>query len=66
MESAGGGTGTDALEDLGGDAGGVAARSPELALTVHVDRTREYLAHLTALVSVLAMNYLYTGRFFET
>ncbi len=40
-------------------------RTAALALTVHLDKTREYLARLTSLVTALAMNYLYTDRFFE-
>jgi hypothetical protein len=40
-------------------------RTVALGLTVHLDRTRNYLARLTALVTTLAMNFLYTNRFFE-
>ena len=40
-------------------------RTSALALTVHLDKTREYLTRLTSLVTTLAMNYLYTDRFFE-
>jgi hypothetical protein len=40
-------------------------RTAELGLTVHLDKTREYLTRLTSLVTTLAMNYLYTDRFFE-
>jgi hypothetical protein len=41
------------------------ARADALGLTVHVDKTREYLTKLTSLVTALSMNYLYTDRFFE-
>jgi hypothetical protein len=40
-------------------------RTSALGLTVQLDRTREYLTRLTSLVTALAMNYLYTDRFFE-
>jgi hypothetical protein len=40
-------------------------RTGELRLTVHLDKTREYLTKLTSLVTALAMNYLYTDHFFE-
>ncbi len=40
-------------------------RSAALRLTIHLDKTREYLTKLTSLVTALAMNYLYTDRFFE-
>ncbi|HZH04185.1 MAG TPA: putative zinc-binding metallopeptidase, partial [Myxococcaceae bacterium] len=40
-------------------------RTSDLALTVRLDKTREYLTRLTSLVTALAMNYLYTDRFFE-
>ena len=40
-------------------------RTQELALTVQLDKTREYLTRLTSLLTALAMNYLYTDRFFE-
>jgi hypothetical protein len=40
-------------------------RTAALRLTVHLDKTREYLTRLTSLVTTLAMNYLYTDRFFE-
>ena len=47
-------------------AGGPPARAHRaLKLTVHLDKTREYLTKLTSLVTALAMNYLYTDRFFE-
>ncbi|MFZ5468414.1 MAG: putative zinc-binding metallopeptidase [Myxococcota bacterium] len=41
------------------------ARTTELSLSVHLDKTREYLTRLTSLLTALAMNYLYTDRFFE-
>ena len=40
-------------------------RATSLALTVHLDKTRDYLTRLTSLLTALAMNYLYTDRFFE-
>jgi len=40
-------------------------RAAALALSVHLDKTREYLTRLTSLLTTLAMNYLYTDRFFE-
>ncbi len=40
-------------------------RASVLGLTVHLHRTAEYLTRLTSLVTTLAMNYLYTDRFFE-
>ncbi len=40
-------------------------RTAQLNLTVHIDKTREYLTRLTSLLTALAMNYLYTDRFFE-
>jgi len=40
-------------------------RTVALNLTVQLDRTRECLTRLTSLVTALAMNYLYTDRFFE-
>jgi hypothetical protein len=40
-------------------------RTIALNLSVQLDRTREYLTRLTSLVTALAMNYLYTDRFFE-
>ncbi len=40
-------------------------RASALGLTVHVDSAREYLTHLTSLLTALSMNYLYTDRFFE-
>ncbi|HEX4622585.1 MAG TPA: hypothetical protein VH208_13570, partial [Myxococcaceae bacterium] len=43
----------------------LADRTVALGLTVHLDKTREYLARLTSLATALSMNYLYTDRFFE-
>ncbi|MDC0707264.1 putative zinc-binding metallopeptidase [Stigmatella sp. ncwal1] len=43
----------------------LAERTAALRLTVHLDKTREYLTKLTSLVTALAMNYLYTDHFFE-
>ncbi len=40
-------------------------RTTALNLTVQLDKTREYLTRLTSLLTALAMNYLYTDRFFE-
>ena len=40
-------------------------RTTALRLSIHLDKTREYLTKLTSLVTALAMNYLYTDRFFE-
>lgn len=40
-------------------------RATALQLTVQIDKTREYGMKLTALLTALAMNYLYTDRFFE-
>ncbi|MBI3183874.1 MAG: putative zinc-binding metallopeptidase [Myxococcales bacterium] len=40
-------------------------RTTSLGLTVQIDKTREYLTRLTSLLTALAMNYLYTDRFFE-
>lgn len=40
-------------------------RTAALGLTLHLDKTREYVTRLTALVTALSMNYLYTDRFFE-
>ncbi len=40
-------------------------RTTVLALTVQLDKTREYLTRLTSLLTALAMNYLYTDKFFE-
>ncbi len=40
-------------------------RITALNLTVHRDKAREYMTRLTALLTALAMNYLYTDRFFE-
>ncbi len=40
-------------------------RTAQLGLTVQLDKTREYITRLTSLLTALAMNYLYTDRFFE-
>jgi hypothetical protein len=40
-------------------------RTRALNLSVHRDKAREYLTRLTALLTALAMNYLYTDRFFD-
>ena len=40
-------------------------RVDALNLTVHIQKTREYLTKLTALLTTLAMNYVYTDKFFE-
>ncbi|MFL5321779.1 MAG: putative zinc-binding metallopeptidase [Myxococcaceae bacterium] len=40
-------------------------RTTALGLMVQLDKTREYSTKLTALLTALAMNYLYTDRFFE-
>lgn len=40
-------------------------RTATLGLSMHLDKTREYLLRVTALLTALAMNYLYTDRFFE-
>ena len=40
-------------------------RAAVLNLTVQVAQTRAYLTRFTSLVTALAMNYLYTNRFFE-
>jgi hypothetical protein len=40
-------------------------RVSALGLTARIDKSREYTARLTSLVTALAMNYLYTDRFFE-
>ena len=42
------------------------ARTAELRLTLHLDKTREYVLKLSSLVTALAMNHVYTDRFFET
>jgi hypothetical protein len=36
-----------------------------LGLTVQLEHAREYVTHLTSLLTALSMNYLYTDRFFE-
>ncbi|WP_239469960.1 putative zinc-binding metallopeptidase [Archangium violaceum] len=43
----------------------LAERTAALGLTLHPDDSREAAVQLTSLVTVLAMNYLYTDRFFE-
>jgi hypothetical protein len=40
-------------------------RTSALNLTVHREKSHEYLSRVTALVATLAMNFLYTNRFFE-
>lgn len=40
-------------------------RISALKLSVHRDKAREYLTRLTALLTALAMNFLYTDKFFE-
>jgi len=40
-------------------------RTTALGLTVHLDKTREYVARLSTLVTALAMNFLYTDKFFD-
>lgn len=40
-------------------------RAAALRLTVHRDKAREYMTRLTALLTALAMNFLYTDKFFE-
>jgi hypothetical protein len=42
------------------------SRVSELGLSIHLPKTREYLLRLTSLLTTLAMNFLYTDRFFET
>jgi hypothetical protein len=41
-------------------------RTTRLDLTVKRDKAHEYTTRLTSLVTALAMNYLYTDRFFDT
>jgi len=43
----------------------IVERTTTLGLTVQRDKAREYITRLTALLTALAMNYLYTDRFFE-
>lgn len=43
----------------------VLERTSVLGLTVQVDKAREVMTKVTSLVTALAMNYLYTDRFFE-
>jgi len=40
-------------------------RTSELNLSVHVDKAREYMTRSHVVGHALAMNYLYTDRFFE-
>ncbi len=40
-------------------------RISALKLSVHRDKAREYMTRLTALLTALAMNYLFTDKFFE-
>lgn len=40
-------------------------RTIALELTVHREKSRDYTTRLTSLVTALAMNYLYTDKFFE-
>lgn len=40
-------------------------RATALKLTVHRDKAREYMTKLTVLLTTLAMNYLYTDKFFD-
>ena len=40
-------------------------RATALNLTIHRDKTREYVTRFTALLTTLAMNFLYTDKFFE-
>jgi Putative zinc-binding metallo-peptidase len=40
-------------------------RVTELQLTVHRDKARDYMTRLTALLTTLAMNFLYTDKFFD-
>jgi hypothetical protein len=40
-------------------------RVTALKLTVHRDKAREYMTRLTALITTLAMNFLYTDKFFD-
>ena len=43
----------------------LAERTAAMNLTLHPDDSREAGMRLASLVTVLAMNYLYTDRFFE-
>jgi hypothetical protein len=43
----------------------LAERTAALGLTLHPDDSQEAAVQLASLVTVLAMNYLYTNRFFE-
>lgn len=40
-------------------------RVTELKVTVHRDKARDYVTKLTVLLTTLAMNYLYTDKFFD-
>lgn len=40
-------------------------RIAALKLSIHRDKAREYMTRLTALLTALAMNFLYTDKFFE-
>ncbi len=40
-------------------------RTSALELTVYREKSRDYTTKLTSLVTALAMNYLYTDKFFE-
>jgi hypothetical protein len=40
-------------------------RVSAMKLTVHRDKAREYMTRLTALLTTLAMNFLYTDKFFD-
>lgn len=40
-------------------------RVAELKLSVHRDKAREYMTRFTALLTTLAMNFLYTDKFFD-
>ena len=40
-------------------------RTQQLGLTVHTERSREYVLRFTSLLTALAMNFLYTDHFFE-
>jgi hypothetical protein len=43
----------------------LASRASALGLTIELDKTTEAITYLTALVSTLTLNHLYTDRFFE-
>jgi hypothetical protein len=40
-------------------------RITAMKLSIHRDKAREYMTRLTALLTALAMNFLYTDKFFE-